>query len=91
MKKLLSTLLIFAACSPSRFLPCPGSVTKVSDTVPSTILISAEPPAFGHSIDGYCLYKDSVCTGQHLKYWRNHFIEVGPEYTVWQCKRRVKQ
>jgi hypothetical protein len=59
------------------------------DTLPSRILISHEPPAFTHSIDGYCVYKDNVCTGKHLRFWRKRWITIGPEYTVWGCKRRV--
>ena len=92
MKKLLLLLYvtIFAACVPAHYIPCPGSVTKADDTVPSMILISADPPFFGHSIDGYCVYKNGMHTGQHLRYWHNHFIEIGPQYTIWQCKRRVK-
>jgi hypothetical protein len=61
------------------------------DTIPSKLLISAEPPSFGHSIMGYCIYQDGACTGNHLKYWRKRWVVIGPEYDVWKCKKRVKK
>jgi hypothetical protein len=60
------------------------------DTTPSSILISHKPPSFGHSIDGYCIYQGDHCTGKHLRYWHRRWIVIGPEYTVWGCKRRGK-
>jgi hypothetical protein len=57
------------------------------DTIPSTLLISAHPPAFGHAINGYCVYRQGVCTGKHLRYWRKKWKEVGPEYILWGCER----
>lgn len=64
-----------------------GAVAHPYDTIPSTLLISAHPPAFGHAIDGYCVYQQGFCTGKHLRYWRKRWIVVGPEYTVWGCRR----
>jgi hypothetical protein len=61
------------------------------DTLPSTILLTHKPPAFGHSIDGYCIYQGGACTGKHLRYWRKTWIRVGPEYMVWGCKRRAEK
>jgi hypothetical protein len=58
------------------------------DTIPSKILLSHDAPAFGHSIDGYCICKGGQCTGRHLRYWHRRWIVIGPEYTVWGCKRR---
>lgn len=59
------------------------------DTLPAHLLISHKPPSFGHSIEGYCIVKNGVCTGRHLRYWHRRWIVIGPEYTVWGCKRRV--
>lgn len=89
VKKVVTILLLtfFFSCSP-RITPCPKDVS--GDTVPSKILISAEPPAFGHSIDGYCVYRKDSCTGRHLKFWHKRWIVIGLEYTVWACKRRVQ-
>jgi hypothetical protein len=57
------------------------------DTLPSTILITHKPPSFTHAINGYCIYQGGICTGKHLRYWRKRWVRIGPEYTVWGCKR----
>jgi hypothetical protein len=57
------------------------------DTIPATLLITHKPPSFGHSIDGYCVYWEGICTGKHLRYWRKRWVVVGLDYTVWGCKR----
>jgi hypothetical protein len=57
------------------------------DTIPSKILISHDAPAFGQVRDGACLYRNGACTGKHLRLWHKRLIVVGPEYTVWGCKR----
>lgn len=58
------------------------------DTLPAHILISHKPPSFGHSIEGYCVVKDGVCTGKHLVYRRGKFIALKQQYDVWRCIRK---
>lgn len=70
-----------------------GAIPKTfakSDTIPSSILISHKAPSFGHSIDGYCIYKYGQCTGKHLKVWRKKLIVIPPQYIIWKCIRRDK-
>lgn len=95
VKKVVTIILIsfFASCVPARRAPygCPKDVTDVSgDTVPSRILISHHRgQTFGHAIDGYCIYKDSVCTGRHLAVVNKTFIPLKQQYDIWGCIRRV--
>lgn len=65
------------------------SMDEKSDTIPSSILISGKAPSFGHSIDGYCIYKYGECTGRHLKMWHKKLINIPSQYTVWYCKSRL--
>jgi len=65
----------------------PRPAMTTTDTLPSSILISHKPPSFGHSIDGYCIYQGDHCVGKRLRYWHKRWIVIGPEYTVWGCKR----
>jgi hypothetical protein len=68
------------------------------DTLASHLLITHNPPSFGHSIEGYCVTRNGYCTGKHLVYrskrnWffgrrRWSFIVVGEGYDVWGCKRK---
>lgn len=71
------------------------------DTLASHLLITHNPPSFGHSIEGYCVTRNGYCTGKHLVYrsqrnWffgrrRWSFIVVGEGYDVWGCKRKEDQ
>jgi hypothetical protein len=87
MKKLIALFLIFFNAGCASVMPL-TNVSTGTDTIPSKILISHKPPSFGHSIDGYCIYQGNHCTGRHLRYWHRQWIVIGPEYTVWGCKRR---
>lgn len=58
------------------------------DTIASHLLISHKPPSFGHSIEGYCIVVNDVCTGRHLVWRRRRFVEIKPPYDVWRCVRK---
>jgi hypothetical protein len=58
------------------------------DTLCSHLLVSHRPPSFGHSIEGYCIVVNDVCTGRHLVYRRKKFVEIKPPYDVWRCIRK---
>lgn len=75
------------------------SVTIINniDTIPSILLISYIPPSFAHSINGYCITNNDVCTGHHLVYrskrkwifgrrtWR--YLMIGDEYSIYGCSK----
>jgi hypothetical protein len=55
-------VLLFAACGPSKYLPCPGSVTKSGDTVIEWMNVSFRPKGFvfcqkalSVRVNGYCV------------------------------------
>lgn len=82
--------VVNGAKGPNINCKCDRCIKYKPDTIPSTILISHKAPSFGHSVDGYCLYRNGACTGNHFKYWHKQLIIIGPEYTIWSCKRRAK-
>ena len=86
--KHLTLLLFFFTAGCASITPL-TNVSTGTDTIPSSILISHKAPSFTHSIDGYCIYKGDHCTGRHLRYWHKRWVKIGPEYTVWGCKRRA--
>jgi hypothetical protein len=73
MKKLIPIFLIFAACTPTRYIPCPGSVTKTGDTVIEWMNVSTRQPGFvvirkalAVRVNGYCI-QHLQCDGRPFK------------------------
>jgi hypothetical protein len=76
MKKLLPIFLLFAACSPSRYLPCPQNVTNAigkHDTLIEWMNVSFRPKGFvfcqkALSVrdNGYCI-QHLQCDGRPFK------------------------
>lgn len=58
------------------------------DTLPAHLLVSRRPPSFGHSVEGYCITINGVCTGRHVVYRRKKFVELRAPYDVWRCIRK---
>jgi hypothetical protein len=72
----------------SLHLPAGTEVLNKPDTLASHLLVSHRPPSFGHSIEGYCIVVNNICTGRHLVYRRKKFVEIKPPYDVWRCIRK---
>jgi hypothetical protein len=66
MKKLLPIFLLFAACGPAKYLPCPGSVTKTGDTVTEWMNVSFRPKGFVFCQKALSVRHDGLCI-QHLQ------------------------
>lgn len=87
---LLLLILLFASCSPSRYLECPRDVTETGDTIREQMLVTLRPMGFAISRYGMAIVRDDTCRA-HL-YCDGR--QIKSPVKVWLCeterKRRAK-
>jgi hypothetical protein len=87
MKKLLPFFLLFTACLPGRYLPCPPAAKIEGDTIHEQMLVTLRPMGFAVSRYGLAIVRDDTCRA-HL-YCDGRQIKAPVK--VWLCETKLRR